>query len=77
MLSLMIALVAFVGLKLKSFMETNDRPHVPDSVNRSEILIARISELLIWTSLSILVTTVLVRIVIGIHHAVPYLQVRH
>jgi hypothetical protein len=72
--SLMIALVALLGLKLKGFMETEDRPYVPDSVNRTEIGIARISEFLIWTSLVIFVSSVLVRIGIGIHRAAVYLQ---
>jgi hypothetical protein len=74
LLSLMIALVAFLGLKLKRYMETEQRPYVPDSVNRTEIGIARIAEFLIWTSLAIFVSTVLVRIVIGIGHAVVYLR---
>ena len=74
LVSMMIALVAFVGLKLKRFMETQDRPHVPDSVYQFEIAIARYAEHLIWVSLSIFAATVLVRIALGIHRAAVYLQ---
>lgn len=61
LISLMFALVAFGGLKLKGLWEAHDMSRSPDAFGRAELFIARVSELLMWTSFIMLVSAVVVR----------------
>ena len=72
LLSLVLALVGLLGLKVKGLLEAEERPHQVNWMLRFEIAIATIAEVLISTSLGIFALSLCIRIVLGMNSAWPY-----
>ena len=71
---MLLALLALLGFKLKWLMESTGKQIETDLMIRLEIRLARMSELLIWSSLAVFGLSLLTRISIGLNHAISYFE---
>jgi hypothetical protein len=70
--SLILSLVSLLGFKLKWLLENTKEPLEGDWGIKIETILARMSERLIWTSLTIFGLSLLIRIILGAIHAATY-----
>lgn len=73
LLSLILSILSLLGHKYRWMLENAEKPIETDLMMRFEVGVSRVSEILMWISLTVFGLSLLSRVLLGLYQALPYL----